>query len=151
MVFPIVALSDPRGPQFLQTWICTISGSLCVNLSYSGFVVLGKILKWPTLFCIFVIISTLKRTWPLICASLNSLYLGMSCTKFDWNWPAGSGEKGFRKFSVNFYSFFYYLPLRKGLSFTCVILNPLHLRIICANFGWNWLSSSGEEVENVKV
>jgi hypothetical protein len=27
---------------------CTISGSFCVNLSFSGFVVLGKkIFKWP--------------------------------------------------------------------------------------------------------
>jgi hypothetical protein len=28
-------------------------------------------------------------------------------------------------------------------------LNPLHLRIICANFGYNWPGGSGEEVENV--
>jgi hypothetical protein len=30
-------------------------------------------------------------------------------------------------------------------------LDILHLRMICANFGYNWPSSSGEEVENVKV
>ena len=29
-------------------------------------------------------------------------------------------------------------------------LNPLHLRMLCAKFGWNWPSSSGEEDENVK-
>jgi hypothetical protein len=45
----------------------------------------------------------------------------------------------------------YYLPLGKGLSFICKILNPFCLRMICANFGYNWLSSSGEQVENVKV
>ena len=29
-------------------------------------------------------------------------------------------------------------------------LNPLHPRMLCAKFGWNWLSGSGEEDENVK-
>jgi hypothetical protein len=27
----------------------------------------------------------------------------------------------------------------------------LYLRMICANFGYNWPSGSGEEVENVRV
>ena len=29
-------------------------------------------------------------------------------------------------------------------------LNPLHQRMLCAKFGWNWPSGSGEEVEIVK-
>ena len=29
-------------------------------------------------------------------------------------------------------------------------LNPLHPGILCAKFGWNWPSGSGEEDENVK-
>ena len=29
-------------------------------------------------------------------------------------------------------------------------LNPLHPRRLCAKFGWNWPSGSGEEDENVK-
>jgi hypothetical protein len=37
----------------------------------------------------------------------------MICTKFDWNWPAGSGEED------AFLLFRYYLPLEKD--------NPLHL------------------------
>ena len=28
-------------------------------------------------------------------------------------------------------------------------MNPLYTRILCAKFGWNWLSGSGED-ENVK-
>jgi hypothetical protein len=40
-------------------------------------------LKWP--YPIFVIISPLMRTWPLICKILNSLYLWMMCSKFNWN------------------------------------------------------------------
>ena len=29
-------------------------------------------------------------------------------------------------------------------------MNPLHPGILCAKFGWNWPSGSGEEDENVK-
>ena len=35
----------------------------------------------------------------------------MICAKFDWNWPAGSEEENFKKFSVYFCD---YLPLEKG-------------------------------------
>jgi hypothetical protein len=60
----------------------------------------------PPYFWIFVIISPLKRTWPLNCTILNSLYLRMICKNFDWNWPAGSREDFFFfKCSINFYSF----------------------------------------------
>jgi hypothetical protein len=76
----------------------------------------------------------------------------MIYTKFDWNWPAGSGEEDFKKISV-FLLFCYYLPLEKGI--------PLHLKNlespppkddVCQV--WSKLvltSGSGEEVENVKV
>jgi hypothetical protein len=66
-----------------------------------------KIFKWP--HPIFVIISPLKRTWPLIFIILNSLYLMMICTEFDCNWPACSGEDF--KFSVNFYFFAIIFPV----------------------------------------
>jgi hypothetical protein len=42
-----------------------------------------------------VIISPLKRTWPIIWRNLNSLHARIICTKFDWIWPAGSGEDDF--------------------------------------------------------
>ena len=48
-----------------------------------------------TYFCIFVIISPLKRTWPFIWTILNFHHLRMICTKFEWNGPAGSGEEDF--------------------------------------------------------
>jgi hypothetical protein len=35
----------------------------------------------------------LKRTWPFIWMISNSFYLMVICTKFDWNWHAGSMEK----------------------------------------------------------
>jgi hypothetical protein len=67
-VFLIVAPPDPRGPWFKQTWIYITSKSFHVNMSSSGPVVLEKeTFKWPhPIFCIFAIVSPLKRTWPLI-------------------------------------------------------------------------------------
>jgi hypothetical protein len=90
MGFPIVAPPDPRGPWFVQTWLYIMSESFHVNMSSSGSVVCEKSFKCP--HPIFVIISPLKRTCPLICTILNALYLRMICTKFYWNWLAGSGE-----------------------------------------------------------
>ena len=43
-----------------------------------------------------------------------------------------------------------YLPLEKGGPFIWTNLNPLYPRMLCAKFGWNWPSGSGEEDENVK-
>jgi hypothetical protein len=96
MVFPTVAPPDLRGPRSEQTWIYIISESFYVILSFSGSVILKKIFRWSHLiFCIFVIISTLNRTWPFIWTIYNFLYPTMLCAKFDWNWPAGSGEEDF--------------------------------------------------------
>jgi hypothetical protein len=92
MVFPILAPPDPQGPWYVNNFEFTLE-SFFVNLSSSGSVVLEKISKWSHL--IFAIISHLKRTWPFIWFLLNSLYPRMICTKFHWNWSAGSGEKDF--------------------------------------------------------
>ena len=50
--------------------------------------------------------------------------------------------------------YFHYLaiiPLGKGHGpFTWTNLKPLHPKIICAKFGWNWHSGFGEEDENLK-
>jgi hypothetical protein len=59
-------------------------------------------------------------------------------------------EKIIKKNSVYFYSFPIISPWNKGLPFIWN-LNLLYQRMICANFGYNWPSGSGEEVENVKV
>jgi hypothetical protein len=72
----------------------------------------------PPHFDIYVIISPLKRTWLFIGTNLNSLYPRIICSKFDWIWPAGSGEDFLKDFSV-FFLFRYYLPLKRD--------NPLHL------------------------
>jgi hypothetical protein len=49
----------------------------------------------PPHFYIFVIISPLKRTRPFIWTNLNCLNPRIIYTKFDWIWPAGSGEEDF--------------------------------------------------------
>ena len=46
----------------------------------------------------------------------------MIYSKFEWNWPAGSGEKIKKKIIPGFFPFRYYLPLEKG--------DPLHLNRI---------------------
>ena len=42
------------------------------------------------------------------------------------------------------------LPFEKGVALYFKKLNPLHPRMLCAKFGWNWHSGSWEEDENVK-
>ena len=44
----------------------------------------------------------------------------------------------FRKFVIN-------SPSKRAGSFIWTNLNPLHPRMFCAKFSWNWLSGSGEE------
>ena len=39
-------------------------------------------------------------------------------------------------------------PWKRAVPFIWTNLNPLHPRMICAKFGWNWPSGSWEEVEN---
>ena len=41
--------------------------------------------------------------------------------------------------------FQYYLPLEKGGAFHLNKLDPLHSRMLCAKFGLNWPTGSGEE------
>ena len=41
-------------------------------------------------------------------------------------------------------------PWKRAGPFLWTNLNPLYRRMLCAKFGWNWLSGSGEEDENVK-
>ena len=52
---------------------------------------------------------------------------------------------------VNVFCYFVIIsPWKRARPFIWTYLNPLHPRMLCAKFGWNWLSSSGEEDENVK-
>ena len=70
---------------------------------------------------------------------------------FGWNWFRGSQEEDFFDFVNVFFVFRNYLPLEQGRALHLKKnLNPLYPRMLCAKFGWNWPSGSGEEDENVK-
>ena len=97
MIFLIAAPFDPRG-----TMVWKILNLHCIRklpCKYDLFWLSGSVeedvLMNPPHFCIFVIISPLKKTWPLIWTISNSLYRRMTYAKFDWNWPAGSREEDF--------------------------------------------------------
>jgi hypothetical protein len=57
------------------------------------------------------------------------------CTKFDWIWPAGSGEEDFFKISVYFYSFAIIFPWRGTNLFISANLNSFCPRMINAKSG----------------
>ena len=80
-------------------------------------------------FCNFFIISQCKKVWPF---HLNKLKSSLPRDAFCQVWFV------WRRW------FFFYISLHLKN------LNSLHSRVICAKFGWNWLSGSGEEDENVK-
>ena len=67
-------------------------------------------------FRYFVITSPRKKVWLFIWTNLNSLYLGIFCAKFGWNWSSAYGEDFYK--IVNVCSpFCSCLPLEKGVAF----------------------------------
>ena len=82
----------------------------------------------PPHFCIFEIISPLKRTWPFIWTIQNSLYPRIIYDKFDWNWPAGSGEDFFFNIHKCKYGFPYCGPSRPLGTMMWTILNLHYIR-----------------------
>ena len=74
----------------------------------------------------------------------------MLCDKLCWNWPSGSEEEFFFISSMYFCYFVIISPWKRVGPFIWINLNPYHTRMLCAKFGWNWPSGSGEEDENVK-
>ena len=98
-----------------------------------------------TYFRYIVIISPWKMVRPFIWTKLNPLHPSMLCAKFGWNWPNFSGEEDFKISSMYFCYFVIISPLKRAGPFIWTNLNPLHPRMFCAKFGWNWLSGSGEE------
>ena len=116
-----------------------------------GQVVLENIF-FVNVFSLFRNYLPLEKGGSFIWANLNSLLPRMLCTKFDWNWLSGSGGEDFKISSMYFCYFVIISPWKRAGPFICtnVNLNHLHPRMHCAKFGWNWLSGSGEEDENVK-
>ena len=99
-------------------------------------------------FRYFVIISPWKRAGPFIWTTLNPLHPRMLCAKFGWNWPSGSREEDFLISSMYFRYFEIISSWKTAGSFIWTNLIPLHPRMHCAKFGWNWTSGSGEDFFN---
>ena len=83
--------------------------------------------------------------WFFIWRNLNPLHPRMLCAKIGWNWLSGSGEEDFLISSMYFQYFIIISTWKKAGPFVWTNLNSLHPRMLCAKFGWNWLSGSGEE------
>mgnify|MGYP003692227413 CR=1 FL=1 len=107
-------------------------------------------MKSNRVFYIFYIISLWKRAGPLHLNKLESpspkdalcqiwLYLA------QWFW-----RRRFFNFVNVFLLFRNYNPLERAGPFIWTNLQPLNPRMLCAKFGGNWLSGSGEEDEIVK-
>jgi hypothetical protein len=106
MVFLIVAPPNPQNHDLKKTkFICTMWESFHVNLSFPGIVVLQKKkkIKLPHPIFAFLWLYLSLENNPVLYLNkfefpLVRLYLRMICTKFNWNWSAGSGEKKIQKF-----------------------------------------------------
>ena len=98
----------------------------------------NNIIYFMRIYCFFI--------WRI----LNPPHPSMLCAKIGWNWLSGSGEEDFLISSVYFHYFIIISPWKRAGPFIWTNLNPLHLRMLCAKFGWNWPSGSGEKDENVK-
>ena len=82
---------------------------------------------------------------------LESLSSKDACAKIDWLKLA---QWFWRRRFLNFVYVFSLLriisPWKKAGPFIWTNLNPLHPRMLCAKFGSNWPSGSGDEDENVE-
>ena len=96
-------------------------------------------------FRYFVIISLWKRAGSFIWTNLNPLHPRMLCAKFVWNSASVSGEDDFLISPMCFRCFVIISPWKKAVPFIWTNMIPLHPRMLCAEFGWNWPSGTGEE------
>ena len=94
------------------------------------------------------IINFMKIYRFFIWTNLNPLHQRMLCAKFGWNWPSGSGEEDFLISSMYMYFRYFVIisPWKRVGPFIWTNLNPLYPSMLCAKFGWNWLSGSGKKI-----
>ena len=92
-----------------------------------------NIINFIIIYCFFI--------WR----NLNPPHPRMLCAKIDWNWLIGSGEENFLIMSMYFRYFVIISLWKRAGPFIWTNLNPLHPRMHCDKFGWNWPSGSEEE------
>ena len=108
-------------------------------------------MKSNRVFFTFSILSPLgKGRSPFIWTNLNPPHPRMLCAKFGWKWLSGSGEEDFLISSMYFCYFVIISLWKRAGPFIWTNLNPLHPRMLCVKFGWNWPSGFGED-ENAKI
>ena len=112
---------------------------------------------WRRRFFNFVNVFSLLRTYPplekgralhlkkLESPAPKDALCQVWLTLAQWFW-----RRGFLYFVNEFSLFRTYPPWKRAGSFIWGNLITLHQGILCAKFGWNWPSGSGEEDENVK-
>ena len=91
------------------------------------------------------IINFMRIYFLFFWRNLNSLHPRMLYAEIDWNWLRGSGEEDFLISSMYFRYFVIISAWKRVGSFIWTNLHPLHPRMLCAKFGWNWTSVSREE------
>ena len=101
-----------------------------------------RFFNFVDVFSLFLNYPPWKRAGPFIWKNLNPLYPRMLRAKFSWNWLSGPGEKDFIILSMYFHYFVIISPWKRAGSFIWTNLNPLHPRMLCAKFGWNWPSQA---------
>ena len=131
MVFHLKKLESPLTQECLVPRLVEI-GSVVLE---------KKIFQIPRYFHYFIIISPWKRVGPFI------------WNKFEF--PSSKNDLcqvwlNLAKWYFKICPCIFFLPLEKTGPSILTNLNPLHSKMICAKFGWNWLCGSGEEDKNVK-
>ena len=67
------------------------------------------------------------------------------------NWSSNFEEEDFKILSRYFCYFVIISPWKSAGPFIRTNLNPLHPRMLCAEFGWNWLIGFGEDYWNLSM
>ena len=101
-------------------------------------------------FHYFVIISPSKRVGPSFEQTWIPFTQGCFVPSLVEIGPVVLEKKIFKFHQCIFAICVIISPWKRAGPFIWTNLNPLHLRMLCAKFGWNWFSGSGEEDENVK-
>ena len=103
-------------------------------------------------FRYFIIISPWKKVGLFIWTNLSLHYPIKNTLCQVWLKLAKCFRR--RRFflisSMYFRNFIIISPWKRAGSNIWTNLNPLHSRMLCAKFGWNWTSGFWEEVENRK-
>ena len=103
-----------------------------------------RILNFVNVFSLFRYYLALKKGGAFIWTNLSPHYPRIHCAIFGWNWPCGSGED-FLISWMYFRNFVIISPWKRAGTFIWTILKPLHRRMHCFDFGWNWPCGSGGE------